>query len=92
MGPITYTFEELVAHKESADIPREVLDKLRADADALLERPNVTVLNSKLPRPSGDVHDYVSVAPYFWPNPDTPDGLPWVGRDGYVKLLPARDA
>ena len=84
MGPITYTFEELVAHKENADIPREVLDKLRTDADALLERPNVTVLNSKLPRPSGDVHDYVSVAPYFWPNPDTPDGLPWVGRDGYV--------
>ena len=31
---------------------------------------------------SDDPHDYVSVATYYWPNPDTPDGLPWVRRDG----------
>lgn len=24
----------------------------------------------------------MSQAPYFWPNPATPDGLPYVGRDG----------
>jgi hypothetical protein len=24
--------------------------------------------------PSGDKHDYMSLAPYFWPNPDTKDG------------------
>src|SRR5262249_4287316 len=29
-----------------------------------------------------DPLDYVSFAPYFWPNPDTPDGLPYVRRDG----------
>src|SRR5262249_13737010 len=34
--------------------------------------------------PSGDKRDYVSMAPYFWPNPDTKTGLPYVRRDGQV--------
>jgi hypothetical protein len=34
--------------------------------------------------PSGDKHDYMSMAPYFWPNPATPNGLPFVNRDGQV--------
>ena len=34
--------------------------------------------------PSHDPHDFVSVPVYFWPNPETPDGLPWVRRDGRV--------
>ncbi len=29
-------------------------------------------------------HDYVSLAPYYWPNPDTADGMPYVSRDGQV--------
>ena len=33
--------------------------------------------------PSGDPHDLVSYGYYYWPNPDTPDGLPWIGRDGH---------
>jgi len=34
--------------------------------------------------PGLDKHDYLSVPPYWWPNPDTPDGLPYVNRDGEV--------
>jgi hypothetical protein len=33
--------------------------------------------------PSGDKHDYLSYGSYWWPNPDTNDGLPWIHRDGY---------
>lgn len=33
---------------------------------------------------SGNPHDYVSIAPYSWPNPSKPDGLPWINRDGEV--------
>ena len=33
--------------------------------------------------PSGDPHDIVSYGFYWYPNPDTPDGLPWISRDGY---------
>ena len=31
---------------------------------------------------SGNKHDYVSLSRYKWPNPNTPDGLPYVKRDG----------
>jgi hypothetical protein len=34
--------------------------------------------------PSGDKHDYVSLTPYWWLNPDTSNGLPYVYRDGHV--------
>ncbi|CAO3565982.1 unnamed protein product [Mortierella alpina] len=36
---------------------------------------------SKMP-PSGDIHDYTSLARYFWKNPNTADGLPYVRLDG----------
>ncbi|KAG0366936.1 alginate lyase-domain-containing protein [Gamsiella multidivaricata] len=32
--------------------------------------------------PSGDIHDYTSLARYFWKNPKTPDGLPYIRLDG----------
>ena len=84
MGPITYTFEELVALKNSGKVPEVVIEKLKADADSFIQKPTLKVTDIKLPRPSGDPHDYVSIAPYRWPNPDTKDGLPWIPRDGYV--------
>jgi len=34
-------------------------------------------------RSSGRPHDFFSESIYWWPNPDTPDGLPHVRRDGY---------
>ncbi len=84
MGPLTYTFQELVAHKESGTVAEELLLKLRADADEILTKPTMKVTDIKLPRPSGNIHDYTSISGYRWPNPDTPDGMPWVRRDGYV--------
>lgn len=38
---------------------------------------------------SGNAHDYYSTGPYWWPNPDTEDGLPYVRRDG--EFNPERD-
>lgn len=35
---------------------------------------------------SGDKHDFISVGKYCWPNPDTPDGMPWIQRDGYINV------
>ena len=31
---------------------------------------------------SGNKHDYMSQAPYFWPDPTKPNGLPYIRRDG----------
>jgi hypothetical protein len=44
--------------------------------------------NAELPN-SGDKHDYFSLSPYWWPDPDSPDGLPYIRRDGEVN--PERD-
>lgn len=32
--------------------------------------------------PSGDKHDFMTMAPYWWPNPATKDGFPYIKRDG----------
>jgi hypothetical protein len=47
----------------------------------LLDGP-YTVVKKGHSLPNVNIHDYVSLAPYFWPNPNTPDGLPYVRRDG----------
>lgn len=41
--------------------------------------------------PSGDAHDYTSLPPYWSPNPDTENGLPYVQRDGDVNPTSRRD-
>ncbi|MFP4500987.1 MAG: alginate lyase family protein [Candidatus Hydrogenedentota bacterium] len=60
------------------------MDKLLADAKEALEAGPFTVVEKPMTPPSGDKHDYMSVGPYWWPNPDTEDGLPYVRRDGDV--------
>lgn len=60
------------------------LKKLRQDAEkALLIAPGAVTEKQKLP-PSGDAHDYMSLAPYFWPDPSKPKGLPYLRKDGEV--------
>lgn len=56
--------------------------KLIEDAKKTMEAGPFSVMNkTKLP-PSGDKHDYVSYARYWWPDPSKPDGLPFIQRDG----------
>jgi len=57
---------------------------LRIDADALLAAVPVTVTDKTTPAPSGDVHDYVSLSIYWWPDPGKPDGLPYLQKDGQI--------
>lgn len=47
-----------------------------------LKRRPVSVTEKPKAPASGDRHDYSSQAPYFWPDPSKPDGLPYVRRDG----------
>jgi hypothetical protein len=58
------------------------LSALARDAAAALRAPIVTVMDKKVAAPSGDQHDYVSFARYYWPDPSKPDGLPFVSQDG----------
>lgn len=56
-------------------------ETLVAQANAWLREGPWSVMAKKKAPPSGDMHDYTSQAPYWWPS-DTPDGSPYVERDG----------
>jgi len=58
------------------------LAKLEADARKALQQEPVSVTTKGSIPPSGDKHDYMSQAPYFWPDPSKPNGLPYIRRDG----------
>ena len=58
------------------------VEQLKRDADQALQVGPFSVVNKDVTPPSGDKHDYMSQAPYWWPNPDTANGLPYVRRDG----------
>ena len=60
------------------------LQKLKKDAEKALKQVPISVMDKKQTPPTGDKHDYMSLAPYWWPDPQKPDGLPYIRRDGEV--------
>lgn len=48
----------------------------------LRQKPVSVVGDGGNPVPGASKNDYYSIGPYWWPNPDTADGLPYVRRDG----------
>jgi hypothetical protein len=58
------------------------LDRLRREADEALQIKPMSVMDKTRTPPSGNKHDYVSQAPYFWPDPTKPNGLPYIRKDG----------
>ena len=53
-------------------------------ADKMLAQKPTTILDQQQVAPSGDKHDYYSMARYWWPNPKKADGLPYIRKDGVV--------
>ena len=71
--------------KHAADTPvRMAVENLREAADAALEEEPYSVIHKDIVPPSGDKHDYLSFSRYWWPDPDKPDGLPYIRKDGVV--------
>ncbi|MFB8443044.1 alginate lyase family protein [Streptomyces niveus] len=65
---------------------RRTVRQLTATADSWLKQGPWTVTDKPKPAPSGDPHDYLSQAPYWWPSQprteENPWGCPYVQRDG----------
>ncbi len=55
---------------------------LMARADKALAGPVYSVTDKSRTPPSGDKHDYISMGPYWWPDPSTPNGEPYIRKDG----------
>ncbi|HTS19902.1 MAG TPA: alginate lyase family protein [Verrucomicrobiae bacterium] len=75
----------------SEPLPPFLLDLKTLDAKTVaskareaLKVPIATVVDKEQPSPTGDPHDFVSYGRYWWPNPASSNGLPYVRRDGYA--------
>jgi len=81
-------YQELLQHKAAMqDKDPNALAEYRdliMRADRTLEQKIVSVVQKRTTPPSGDKHDYQSQAPYWWPDPEKPNGLPYIWRDGRV--------
>ena len=51
-------------------------------ADQAMKEGPFSVMQKDMTPPTGDKHDYMSLAPYFWPDPKSPNGLPYIRHDG----------
>jgi hypothetical protein len=70
-----------VADPKDASL-KPALAKIERDAQKALKEDVLSIVTKTATPPSGDKHDYMTQAPYFWKNPDTKDGLPYIQRDG----------
>lgn len=69
-----------INNKDAALLP--AYRQLLKDADKALKEGPFSVMEKKNDPPSGDKHDYMSLAPYWWPDPSKKDGLPYIRKDG----------
>ena len=89
-SPAAPIFTTDIAHTRRAlllsdytDYPCEhALKALLKKADEALKQEPLTIVHKPILPPSGDKHDYMSVGPYWWPDPNKPDGLPYIRKDG----------
>jgi hypothetical protein len=58
------------------------LSVLETEANTGLTVGPMSVMDKALTPPSGNKHDYMSQAPYWWPDPSKPNGKPYIRRDG----------
>lgn len=66
-----------ISYKNGDSEAGAYVESLRKQCDAEIASGLLyTVVNKAVLPPSGDKHDYMSMAPYWWPDETKPDGLP----------------
>jgi len=65
-----------------AAIPEPMRQWILKKAHKALGCPVPHITDAAAPQSPGTIHDYYSNGDYWWPNPDTADGLPYIRRDG----------
>ncbi len=64
---------------EVANLDRQRILKL---ADEALTIAPISITQFRAPLSEGGPHDFYSNGDYWWPDPNKPDGLPYIQRDG----------
>src|SRR5215207_1831227 len=72
-----------VEHAAGKSVRSGEIAELIKTADKILKagRTYSVTKKSQTP-PSGSKNDYMSLGPYWWPDPTKPNGLPYIRRDG----------
>lgn len=87
-GPLLWRSGPLAATKAAVKVKAAgvmpAYYALLADAEAALSQGPYSVTHKPSPPPGGDLNDYWSLAPYWWPDKKKKNGLPYVQRDGEV--------
>jgi len=70
----------------TADDPvlKPAMAKLIQEAEEILKIGPFSVVDKTITPPSGNKHDYMSIGPYWWPDPEREGGLPYIRRDGQI--------
>lgn len=63
-------------------ITKKAYSFLLKNAEQALTMVPPTVINKKFFPPSNNKNDYLSISRYWWPNPKSSNGLPWIRKDG----------
>ncbi|MDE6661125.1 MAG: alginate lyase family protein [Anaeroplasmataceae bacterium] len=77
-----YLFQADDLEQLKALLTKEDLENLDQLLEEAIQFGIHSVVEKKHLAPSKNPHDYMSCSIYHWPNPNTPDGLPYVERDG----------
>ncbi len=78
---LVLTKEKIVSKDKDMMVAYESLIK---QCDKNLNFGPFSVMDKKDFPPSGNKHDYMSLAPYWWPDPSSNNGLPYIRKDGEV--------
>lgn len=85
MASFLFTSSSMAASNDELREPFPVsLDRLRDRANQALGEDLVVVTDKPDPPPGGSLHDYWSLSPYHWPDPNSDGGMPYINRDGEV--------
>ncbi|GAB3904558.1 alginate lyase family protein [Mucilaginibacter boryungensis] len=78
----THMAAKKAAYKNNDAQVKAQVDRVVKIADEHLADKPASVMEKSLTPPNGSKHDYMSMAPYFWPDPSKADGLPYIRKDG----------
>jgi PelA/Pel-15E family pectate lyase len=89
-GDLLRVAKERIRAGDPALLP--ALTQLQKSADSVFALGPYTVTHKRRVPPSGDKRDYVSYAPYWWPDSTKPGGLPYIRRDGQFNMELRRES
>ncbi len=94
-GPRVFLLDVIAGDLKKQPELKPAIAKVDREATKASKTEVLSIVTKTATPPSGDKHDYMSQAPYFWRNPTTPNGFPYIRRDGErnpeIKQYPDHD-